>query len=108
MKKKFSATTLSTAVASAAVWPRRIAIASTTSSGTTLSPVIGAKVSRIAIAILDTFAPITGLSVVPLLVVLAIAIRRGQTAALATAVLSVVALNFFFIEPRYRLTISEP
>src|SRR3954447_620087 len=60
------------------------------------------------VAVLDTFAPITGLSVVPLLVVLAVAIRRGQVAALAAAVLSVLALNFFFIEPRYRLTIAEP
>src|SRR2546423_5029676 len=59
------------------------------------------------VAALDVVAPVTGLSVVPLLVVVALAMRRGQVAALSAAVLSVLALNFFFIEPRYRLTISE-
>jgi len=59
------------------------------------------------VALLDIVAPVTGLSVVPLLVVVALAIRRGLVPALAAAVLSVLALNFFFIEPRYRLTISE-
>jgi len=59
------------------------------------------------IALLDEAAPITGLGVVYMLAVLSIAIRRGELAALATAVLSVLALNFFFIEPRYRLTISD-
>jgi two-component system sensor histidine kinase KdpD len=39
--------------------------------------------------------------------VLFVAIRRSQIAALATAVLSVLALNYFFIEPRHRLTISD-
>src|SRR3954465_14020173 len=69
--------------------------------------VAGVAAATGLVAVLDTFAPITGLSVVPLLVVLALAIRRGQGAALAAAVLSVLALNFFFIEPRYRLTIAE-
>jgi two-component system sensor histidine kinase KdpD len=59
------------------------------------------------VALLDKAAPIAGLGVVYLLAVLLIAIRRGELAALATAVLSVLALNFFFIEPRHRLTISD-
>jgi two-component system, OmpR family, sensor histidine kinase KdpD len=59
------------------------------------------------VALLDQVAPATGLGVVYLLAVLFIAIRRGQLAAIATSILSVVALNFFFIEPRYRLTISD-
>jgi two-component system sensor histidine kinase KdpD len=59
------------------------------------------------VALLDQVAPITGLGVVYMLVVLLIAIRRGELAALASAVLSVLALNFFFIEPRHRLTISD-
>jgi two-component system sensor histidine kinase KdpD len=59
------------------------------------------------VALLDQAAPITGLGVLYLLAVLLIAIRRGEFAALATAVLSVLALNFFFIEPRHRLTISD-
>ena len=59
------------------------------------------------VALLDRIAPISGLGVVYLLAVLAIAIRRGQLGALGTAALSVLALNFFFIEPRHRLTIGD-
>jgi two-component system, OmpR family, sensor histidine kinase KdpD len=59
------------------------------------------------VALLDQAAPTTGLGVVYLLAVLLIAIHRGELAALATAVLSVLALNFFFIEPRHRLTIAD-
>ena len=59
------------------------------------------------VALLDEVAPVTGLGVVYLLAVLFIAIRRGQIAAIATAILSVTALNFLFIEPRYRLTIAD-
>jgi two-component system, OmpR family, sensor histidine kinase KdpD len=59
------------------------------------------------VALLDEVAPVTGLGVLYLLAVLFIAIRRGQIAAIATAILSVLALNFFFIEPRYRLTIAD-
>ncbi|MEK6278043.1 MAG: ATP-binding protein [Actinomycetota bacterium] len=60
-----------------------------------------------AVAVLDQEAPITGLGVIYMLAVLLMAIRRGEIAALATAVLSVLSLNFFFIEPVHRLTISE-
>jgi two-component system, OmpR family, sensor histidine kinase KdpD len=59
------------------------------------------------VALLDEVAPVTGLGVLYLLAVLFIAIRRGQIAAIATSILSVVALNFFFIEPRNRLTIAD-
>ena len=59
------------------------------------------------VALLDQVAPVTGLGVLYLLAVLLIAVRRGQVAALATAVVSVMALNFFFIDPRYRLTIAD-
>ena len=38
---------------------------------------------------------------------LLIAIRRGQFAALVTAVLGVLALNFFFIAPRHKLAIAH-
>ena len=59
------------------------------------------------VALLDEVAPVTGLGILYILAVLFIAVRRGQVAALATSVLSVLALNFFFIEPRYRLTIAD-
>ena len=38
---------------------------------------------------------------------LAVAIRRGQVAALAAAVLGVLTLNFFFIKPLHQLTIAD-
>jgi two-component system sensor histidine kinase KdpD len=60
-----------------------------------------------AVFALDTVAPIAGLGVVYLLGVLLVSIRRGEIAGLAAAVLSVLALNFFFIEPVHRLTISD-
>jgi two-component system sensor histidine kinase KdpD len=59
------------------------------------------------VALLDEVAPVTGLGVLYLLAVLFVAIRRGQIAAIATAILGVTALNFFFIEPRFRLTIAD-
>jgi two-component system sensor histidine kinase KdpD len=60
-----------------------------------------------AIAALQSTAPPAGLGIVYLLAVLAIAIRRGQLAALATAVLGVLTLNYLFISPRHRLTIAH-
>jgi two-component system, OmpR family, sensor histidine kinase KdpD len=64
-------------------------------------------VSTGLVAALDTVAPITGLGVIYLLAVLFVAIRHGEVAALATAVLGVSALNFFFIDPRYQLTVDD-
>ena len=63
--------------------------------------------ATLAVAALEGAAPVTGLGVVYLLAVLAIAIRRGEVAALATAVAAVLALNYFFIEPRHRLTVAD-
>lgn len=63
--------------------------------------------STVVVVLLDSLAPITGLGVIYLLAVLFVAIRRGEIAALVTAFLSVLTLNFFFMEPRHRLTISD-
>jgi two-component system sensor histidine kinase KdpD len=63
--------------------------------------------ASLLVAALDRIAPITGLTVVYLLAVLFVAIRHGEVAGLVTAALSVLTMNFFFIEPRYRLTITE-
>src|SRR3954447_22866137 len=80
--------------------PRRTAAA--------VAEVIGAVVVATgAVALLDLVATTNGLAVVYLLAVLAVAIRRGGTAALAAAVLSVLAFNFFFIAPVHRLTIAD-
>jgi two-component system sensor histidine kinase KdpD len=59
------------------------------------------------VALLDEVAPVAGLGVLYLLAVLFVAIRRGEGAGLATALASVVAFNFFFIEPRYTLGIGD-
>jgi two-component system sensor histidine kinase KdpD len=72
-----------------------------------LESVAAVAAASALVAALDRVAPVTGLGVVYLLAVLLVAIRRGELAALATALLSVLALNFFFIEPRHRLTISD-
>jgi two-component system sensor histidine kinase KdpD len=63
--------------------------------------------ASLLVAALDRVAPITGLTVVYLLAVLLVAIRWGEVAGLITAALSVLTMNFFFIEPRYRLSITQ-
>jgi two-component system sensor histidine kinase KdpD len=59
------------------------------------------------VAALQSSAPAAGLGILYLLAVLAVAVRRGQVAALATAVLSVLVLNYLFITPRHRLSIAH-
>src|SRR3954469_6224993 len=60
-----------------------------------------------AVAVLDSVANATSLGVVYVLAVMWVAIRRGEVPALVTAAASVLVFNFFFIEPRHRLTISD-
>jgi two-component system, OmpR family, sensor histidine kinase KdpD len=64
-------------------------------------------VASLAVAALKPVAPVTGLGVIYLLAVLVAAIRLGQWAALAAAVLAVGILNFFFLPPVHRLTIAD-
>jgi two-component system, OmpR family, sensor histidine kinase KdpD len=59
------------------------------------------------VALLDSVAEPAGLGSLYLIAVLAVAIRRGQVAALAAAVLGVLTLNFFFIKPLHQLTIAD-
>ncbi|HEV7460878.1 MAG TPA: DUF4118 domain-containing protein [Solirubrobacteraceae bacterium] len=59
------------------------------------------------VAALDTIAPTAGLGVIYLLAVLFVAIRRGELAALVAGLLSVLTLNYFFIQPRHQLTIAS-
>ena len=74
---------------------------------TALQTIGAVGVATGVVALLDEVAPVAGLGVIYLLAVLFVAIRLGQVAALSTAVLSVTTLNFFFIEPRYRLTVAD-
>src|ERR1700729_23824 len=59
------------------------------------------------VAALQSDAPPAGLGAIYLLAVLAIAIRRGELAALATAVLGVLTLNYLFIAPRHQFAIAH-
>jgi two-component system sensor histidine kinase KdpD len=68
--------------------------------------VVGAATAGVA-ALGSTTSDAAGLGSLYLLAVLLIAIRRGQVAALVTAVLGVLTLNFFFIVPRHRLAIAH-
>src|SRR5436190_5773216 len=60
-----------------------------------------------AVALLESVTSVTSLGVVYVLAVMFVAIRHGEVPALATAALSVLVFNFFFIEPRHRLTIAD-
>jgi two-component system sensor histidine kinase KdpD len=68
---------------------------------------LAVAVCTLAVAALDPIAATAGLTVLYLLGVMVVAVRRGTGAALATAVLAVLALNFFFIAPIHRLTIRD-
>jgi two-component system, OmpR family, sensor histidine kinase KdpD len=59
------------------------------------------------VAALQSDAPPAGLGAIYLLAVLAIAISRGELAALATAVLGVLTLNYLFIPPRHQFAIAH-
>ena len=72
-----------------------------------LEVIVAVAVATGCIAALQSAAPAADLGVLYLLAVLAIAIRRGQLAALATAVLGMLTLNYLFITPRHRLTIAH-
>src|SRR5436305_12634963 len=74
---------------------------------TAVEVVVAVAVATGVIAALQSTAPPAGLGIVYLLAVLAVAIRRGQFAALTAAVLGVLTLNYLFIPPRHRLTIAH-
>ena len=76
-------------------------------AATTLETLAWVGLATGVVAILDSVATAAGLGSIYLIAVLAVAIRRGQVAALATAVLGVLILNFFFIKPLHQLTIAD-
>ncbi len=69
--------------------------------------VIAVAAASAVIALLKPVASAPGLGIVYLPAVLVVAVRRGQTAALGAALLSVLTLNFFFIVPLHRLSIRH-
>ncbi len=73
----------------------------------------GASVASVAVAVLvahglERVTALPNLSIVFLLAVLVSALRFGIWAGVSAAILSFFAYNFFFIAPRYTLTIAEP
>src|SRR5689334_20430540 len=76
-------------------------------AATTLETLLWVGLATSVVAILDSVATPAGLGSIYLIAVLAVAIRRGQIAALAAAVLGVLTLNFFFIKPLHQLTIAD-
>src|SRR5881275_3035331 len=69
--------------------------------------VVGIAIATGIVAALQSVASPAGLGSIYLLAVLEVAIRRGQIAALASAVLSVLVLNYLFITPRHRFAIAH-
>jgi len=57
---------------------------------------------------LEQVTQLPNLSMVFLLAVLLCGMRFGTLSAIAASVLSFLAYNFFFIEPRYTFTVAEP
>jgi two-component system sensor histidine kinase KdpD len=76
-------------------------------AATTLETVAWVGLATALVALLDSVATPAGLGSLYLIAVLAVAIRRGQIAALAAAVIGVLTLNFFFIQPLHQLTIAD-
>jgi two-component system, OmpR family, sensor histidine kinase KdpD len=76
-------------------------------AATTLETLAWVGLATALVAILDSVAEPAGLGSLYLIAVLAVAIRRGQVAALAAAVIGVLILNYFFIEPLHQLTIAD-
>jgi two-component system sensor histidine kinase KdpD len=70
--------------------------------------VVGAiAVTTLLVAALEGVASVGDLRALYLLAVLFVAVRRGGGAAVVTAIGSVLALNFFFVDPRHQLRISH-
>jgi two-component system, OmpR family, sensor histidine kinase KdpD len=85
------------------VWPARLKNSAATSAETAAAVAVATG----TVAVLDSIATAASVGVVYVLAVMFVAIRRGEIPALATAALSVLVLNFFFIAPRHRLTIAD-
>jgi two-component system, OmpR family, sensor histidine kinase KdpD len=74
---------------------------------TTVEAIVWVGLATGLVAVLDQYASVTALGSIYLLSVLAVAVRRGQVAAMVAAVASVVALNFFFVQPLHRFEIAD-
>lgn len=73
-----------------------------------LAAVVAVAGGVLAGRFLEQITQLPNLSMVFLFAVLVCALRFGTFSAVAAAVLSFLAFNFFFIAPRYTLTIASP
>lgn len=73
-----------------------------------LAAVVAVAGGVVAGKMLEQITRLPNLSMVFLLAVLICALRFGIFSAVAAALLSFLSFNFFFIEPRYTLTIASP
>lgn len=76
-------------------------------AGVPAEVLLAVALATAGVAALQSATPAAGLGVLYLPAVLVIAIRRGELAALAAALLSMLALNYLFITPRHRLAIAH-
>ena len=79
----------------------------------TMAASIGIAAGAVAAVVLfgvalEQITRLPNLSMVFLLAVLLCGMRFGMSSAIAASVLSFLAYNFFFIEPRYTFTIAKP
>ncbi len=72
-----------------------------------LDALLAITIATLAVAALEGLTSAANLRVIYLLAVLFVTIRRDEATAIATAIGSVLALNFFFVEPRHQLRISH-
>lgn len=68
---------------------------------------MGVALSSLAVAALDPLAPAVSLGVVYVLPVLLASVTSGLRLGVGTAVLSMLAFNWFFLAPRSTLTITD-
>jgi len=96
----------SEAPAPRAIWPALPDPGSAWSGG--IAAVAAVALGTGAGKVLERFTALPNLSMVFLFAVLLCALRFGIFSAVAAAVLSFVAYNFFFIAPRFTLTVASP
>jgi two-component system sensor histidine kinase KdpD len=72
-----------------------------------LEAIAAVAAATVIVALLEGSTDAGNLRPVYLLAVMFVAVRRDEATAVATAVASVLALNFFFIQPRHELRISH-
>ena len=68
---------------------------------------LGIAVVTVAIALLDTWAPVLSLGALYVFAVVPVAVVWGMTYAIPVAVASMLAFNFFFLEPLYTFTLAD-